>query len=55
MSRDIAPERLAELLDRQDIADCLTRFTRGMEAAFLKMYERRRAGLAPDHITVVDD
>src|SRR5262249_19867956 len=34
MSRDISPERLGrldELLDRQDIADCLTRFTRGMD------------------------
>jgi ketosteroid isomerase-like protein len=42
MSREIAPERLAELLDRQDIADCLTRFTRGMDrfdrALFVSAY-----------------
>jgi hypothetical protein len=33
-SRPISPERLArldELLDRQDILDCLTRFSRGMD------------------------
>lgn len=30
------------------------RFTRGMEVAFIKMYERRQAGLASDHIAVVD-
>jgi hypothetical protein len=27
----VAPERLAKLLDRQDIEDCLTRFSRGMD------------------------
>jgi hypothetical protein len=31
MSREVTPERIAELLDRQDITDCLTRFTRGMD------------------------
>jgi ketosteroid isomerase-like protein len=31
VSREISSDRLAELLDRQDIADCLTRFTRGID------------------------
>ena len=31
MSREVSPGRLVELVDRQDIADCLTRFTRGMD------------------------
>ena len=31
MSRAISPDRIAELVDRQDIVDCLTRFTRGMD------------------------
>jgi hypothetical protein len=31
MSRTVSPERLVELVDRQDIADCLTRFTRGID------------------------
>ncbi len=55
------PDRLTALKSKI-LSHCATaplfdtaRFTRGMEAAFLKMYERRRAGLAPDHITVVDD
>jgi predicted O-linked N-acetylglucosamine transferase (SPINDLY family) len=52
------PDRLARL--RQELCanrrvmplfDTL-RFTRDLEAAFTAMQERRRAGLAPDHITV---
>ncbi len=31
------------------------RYTRNLEAAYLQMWERSAAGLAPDHITVTDD
>ena len=42
MSRTVSPERLVELADRQDIADCLVRFALGMDrfdrATFLSAF-----------------
>ncbi|MGX1346862.1 hypothetical protein AB7M49_000438 [Bradyrhizobium elkanii] len=60
MAVDLAthPEKLAALRTRL-AANRLTaplfdtkRFTRHIEAAYAAMYERHRAGIAPDHIVV---
>jgi predicted O-linked N-acetylglucosamine transferase (SPINDLY family) len=54
------PERLADL--RRKLAENRStyplfdtaRITRNLETAYLRMYERFRAGLPPDHIVVED-
>jgi protein O-GlcNAc transferase len=60
MAIDLAthPEKLAAVRHKLAANRLMTslfdtkRFTRNIEAAYTAMYQRRQAGLAPDHIVV---